>query len=210
MATVADLRPCNVTLVRVPLGRDGASVVVERRLAPSVRRVNAKYLADPRSHQYPIRKGDTGAFNCRHVTGGSAWSKHAYGAAVDENWITNGYNASHHDKPAWLVAIWKSEGWGWGGDWNRVKDWMHFSKFPNEGGDGKLEEPGQEDDLANVPQDEWATVKSDVEKIKEAVFKKKGGVTFEHLNRIDNMLVGLGSKMDPPIVFKDDGTIQPS
>lgn len=159
MTTTADLRPCNVSLVRRPLGRHGATIVCEKHVAWYVDRVQADYLAHPMSHSYPIRPGDTGAYNCRKTTSGSSWSKHAYGCAIDVNWNTNGYNASHHDIPMWLVQIFQRWGFGWGGFWNRVKDWMHFSKFPNEGGDGKLDagsvpEPPQEEALVVTPEDE--------------------------------------------------------
>lgn len=147
MTTTADLRPCNVSLVRRPLGRSGALVVVEKHVGPYIDGINADYLSDPRSYGYPIRSRDTGAYNCRETTSGNSWSKHAYGCAIDVNWSTNGYGASHHDIPAWLVAIFAKWGFGWGGNWSGTKDWMHFSKFPNEGGDGKLDLPSEEDDL---------------------------------------------------------------
>lgn len=207
MATVADLRPCGVSLVRVPFGRDGAVLVCERRVAPSIRRINARYLADPRSHQYPIRPRDTGGYNCRKTRSGSSWSKHSYGCAEDLNWLTNGYGAhASHDMPMWFVQLWLDEGWGWGGFWIRVKDYMHFSKFPNEGGDGKLEEPGEEDDLAQVDQGEWDQVKKDVAACKKALFKSQGTFDGEHLTRIDNMLTALGAALPEPIAFKDNGT----
>lgn len=173
MATVADLRPCNVSLVRVPFGRNGASLVCERRVAPSIRRINARYLADPRSYRYPIRAGDTGGFNCRHTTSGTSWSKHAYGCAEDVNWSTNGYNASHHDMPLWFVQLWIDEGWGYGGFWNHVKDWMHFSKFPNEGGDGKLEDETTEEALVVTPQDEAKIREIVKEEVKEQIDEHK-------------------------------------
>ena len=70
---------------------------------------------------------------------------HAYGLAVDLNPRENPYvgcGVSYHadakpyiDRtrlrkgmvtPA-VVRAFKSIGWGWGGDWASVKDWMHFS-----------------------------------------------------------------------------------
>jgi hypothetical protein len=174
MATTDELRPCAVALLRVPLGNDGAAVVVEKRLAASVRRIDAAYKADPRCKAYPIRKGDTGAYNCRKTTSGSSWSKHSYGAAIDVNWSTNGYNASRHDMPAWLVALFRAEGWGWGGNWSRVKDWMHFSKFPNEGGDGKLEAtsaPRQEDVMTPAQEKKLDALTAAVKSLADAIGK---------------------------------------
>jgi peptidoglycan hydrolase-like protein with peptidoglycan-binding domain len=40
-------------------------------------------------HGYDIRRGDTGAYNCRQITDGQGLSLHAYGIAVDVNWTTN-------------------------------------------------------------------------------------------------------------------------
>lgn len=190
-------------------------MVVEKHVAPYMQGVNNDYLADPRSKHYPIRKGDTGAYVCRKTVSGSSWSKHAYGCAIDVNWSTNGYGASTHDMPAWLVAIFKKWGFGWGGNWRRVKDWMHFSKFPNEGGDGILNPPGVEDDMAQVPQAEWEQMKKDVAALKTGVADVKKYLiidpagdppAMEHLNRLDRMLAGLGKKLG--LVFNPDGTVK--
>ena len=90
----------------------------------------------------------TTAFNCRRVTGGSAWSEHAYGRAIDINPVQNPYisssgsvlpsaGAAHTDRsvPAIgliveggpVVSAWDSVGWHWGGRWQTIKDYQHFS-----------------------------------------------------------------------------------
>lgn len=91
---------------------------------------------------------NTSAFNCRRATGGSRWSEHAYGRAVDVNPIQNPFvtasgrilppeGAPHAmrtrstpglitgDGPA--VAAFRAVGWKWGGDWSRGRDYQHFS-----------------------------------------------------------------------------------
>ena len=93
----------------------------------------------------------SGSFHCRRAvpspcgSGSGNWSNHAYGHAIDLNPNENPYvgcGAVHDARsrayldrsplrkgmvtPA-VVRAFKSIGWGWGGDWSGVKDWMHFS-----------------------------------------------------------------------------------
>ncbi|HSL58775.1 MAG TPA: M15 family metallopeptidase [Acidimicrobiales bacterium] len=91
---------------------------------------------------------NTSAFNCRAVTGGTRWSEHAYGRAVDINPVQNPYvssrgtvlppaGAAHLDRSAVtpgliregdaVVAAFDAVGWGWGGRWTTIKDYQHFS-----------------------------------------------------------------------------------
>lgn len=90
---------------------------------------------------------NTSAFNCRVVPGTSTWSEHAYGRAVDINplenpWVRDGQvdppgaapwvdrtrsdpGMIRHGDAAWQAFI--DVGWKWGGDWNSLKDYQHFS-----------------------------------------------------------------------------------
>lgn len=90
---------------------------------------------------------NTSAFNCRPVTGGTSWSEHAYGLALDLNPVENPYTVGDHvapragrayvarpDAPGVLhpddavVAAFARIGWVWGGTWTgRVVDYQHFS-----------------------------------------------------------------------------------
>ena len=90
---------------------------------------------------------DTGAFNCRPVTGGSSYSEHAYGLAIDLNPFQNPYEKgqvvlpelarSYLDRndvrPGMITAdgpvvrAFARIGWGWGGSWRTLKDYQHFS-----------------------------------------------------------------------------------
>ena len=94
-----------------------------------------------------IEADNTSAFNCRPVTGGSHWSEHAYGRAVDvdpiENpYISNGRTAHRASRPylnrsrhrrgmafrgGTLVRAFARAGWGWGGSWSGPTDYQHFS-----------------------------------------------------------------------------------
>jgi poly-gamma-glutamate synthesis protein (capsule biosynthesis protein) len=90
---------------------------------------------------------NTSAFNCRLATGGSSWSEHAYGRAIDINPIQNPYvkggtvlppagrrylNRSRkakgmiHDGDV-VVRAFAAIGWEWGGHWSSLKDYQHFS-----------------------------------------------------------------------------------
>jgi hypothetical protein len=94
-----------------------------------------------------IEADNTSAFNCRRATGGSRWSQHAYGLAVDINPIENPYVANgrtvhpasrryldrtrHRRGMAYrggaLVRAFDGIGWGWGGRWPNPTDYQHFS-----------------------------------------------------------------------------------
>ena len=94
---------------------------------------------------------NTTAFNCRPVRGQTSWSEHAHGRAIDINPFHNPYvretdqgrvvlpelasayldrrrrapGMVRPDGP--VVAAFRAIGWGWGGDFSRLKDYQHFS-----------------------------------------------------------------------------------
>ncbi len=89
---------------------------------------------------------NTSAFNCRAITGGSSWSEHAYGRAIDLNPVENPYVAGSHvapragrefaDRPGLpgvvhaddeVVQAFAAAGWLWGGTWTYPVDYQHFS-----------------------------------------------------------------------------------
>jgi hypothetical protein len=92
---------------------------------------------------------NTSAFVCRAVTGGSRFSEHAYGLAVDINPFQNPYQrgsvvlpelaASYLDRddvrPGMIldgdvvVKAFDAIGWGWGGAWSSLLDYQHFALF---------------------------------------------------------------------------------
>ncbi len=157
----ADLRLVSVT----HLGFDGrgrqGELVVSSRVADAVTRVFRR-LYDARVAVERVRTVDayggsddasmaannTSAFNCRRVTGGTAWSQHSYGEAVDVNPVQNPYVRGATVLPtagrAFLdrsapalgkvragdasVRAFAAEGWGWGGAWSSSKDYQHLSR----------------------------------------------------------------------------------
>jgi len=90
---------------------------------------------------------NTSAFNCRTVTGGSSFSEHSYGRAIDLNPLVNPYvNGGLVLPPAGqafvdrsldapgmihagdeVVLAFAARGWIWGGTWTSLKDYQHFS-----------------------------------------------------------------------------------
>ncbi|MGE0880657.1 MAG: M15 family metallopeptidase [Acidimicrobiia bacterium] len=95
-----------------------------------------------------VAANNTSAFNCRPPTGGSGWSRHAYGLAVDINPLQNPYRYSDGhvmfpeaerfldrslDEPGMIhdgglvVRSFAAIGWGWGGRFTTTKDYQHFS-----------------------------------------------------------------------------------
>jgi hypothetical protein len=95
-----------------------------------------------------IDADNTSAFNCRPVTGGTQFSEHAYGRAIDVDPIENPYvypdgttvhkaselyldRSDHRRGMAFrggvLVRAFADVGWGWGGSWKPPVDLQHFS-----------------------------------------------------------------------------------
>jgi poly-gamma-glutamate synthesis protein (capsule biosynthesis protein) len=89
---------------------------------------------------------NSSAFNSRAVTGGTAWSEHAYGRALDLNPVENPYvlddlvlppaGRAFLDRPDApgvihpddaVVRAFAAVGWEWGGSWERPVDFQHFS-----------------------------------------------------------------------------------
>ncbi len=101
-----------------------------------------------------IEADNTSAFNCRPVDGTNRWSKHSFGKAIDINPLENPYVSksgytSHkgsyrylkrvrlNNSPQYralilpndyIVRLFKSKKWRWGGDFRCCKDYQHFDK----------------------------------------------------------------------------------
>ncbi len=99
-----------------------------------------------------MEANNTSGFNCREIASRpGTWSNHAFGAAIDINPLVNPYvRGSQVLPPGGAEFVDRSEhvqggiyagdavtqafadiGWGWGGDWNTLKDWQHFSASGN-------------------------------------------------------------------------------
>ena len=94
-----------------------------------------------------MQDNNTSAFNCRPLPGGTDWSLHAYGRAIDVNPLVNPYIDSTGDlqpktarryldrelaEPGLLsagdpaVRAFTDRGWRWGGAWRNPIDYQHF------------------------------------------------------------------------------------
>ncbi len=92
---------------------------------------------------------NTSSFVCRPSVNSSRWSRHAHGGAIDINPFHNPYRKGDLVLPelasAYLdrsrevpgmitpevVELFANIGWGWGGNWTSLDDWMHFSDTGN-------------------------------------------------------------------------------
>lgn len=90
---------------------------------------------------------NTSGLHCRRATGSSRWSEHARGLAIDINPLLNPFITSNTlwpansgdyldrspDEPGMIhgddevVQIFLDRGWHWGGFWDSIKDYHHFS-----------------------------------------------------------------------------------
>jgi D-alanyl-D-alanine carboxypeptidase len=67
-----------------------------------------------------------GGFSNREKRGGSGYSEHAFGNAIDINPGRNPFQSNQTDMPANIHDIAAKWGLIWGGDWKSPKDTMHF------------------------------------------------------------------------------------
>lgn len=109
-----------------------------------MRLVDAYGANDRRS----MNADNTSAFNCREVAGSpGTWSRHAFGRAIDINPVENPYVSGGYVSPkkgrayakrsprrrgmivarGRVVKAFARVGWEWGGHWQGVKDYQHFS-----------------------------------------------------------------------------------
>jgi hypothetical protein len=157
--------PADLRLVRVSYyGFDGrahvGALVVHRRVARDAVSVFRRLYGA----RFPIRRmtpvsayrgsddasmaaDNTSGFNCRRAVGGSGWSQHAYGLAIDVNPVENPYTLGGKILPragrryldrsrvrrgmavagGTLVRAFAAVGWSWGGRWTGSPDYQHFS-----------------------------------------------------------------------------------
>lgn len=134
-------KECQVTMTTIPFA--GTKLTVATGTEPVWEALEDVFS----HHKYAIRPaypaGDTGAYNCRKVTGGTSWSPHAFGVAADVNWNTNPYRKTPDRRaiiwgydtdmpPAMIDDVRRivtrtgQRAVEWGGDWKTIKDAMHF------------------------------------------------------------------------------------
>jgi hypothetical protein len=147
-------------------GLDGRVYRGELIVAAAVAQDVVDTFAELYANRYPIERmvtveqygadddlsmaaNNTSAFNCRPITGGTAWSNHSYGRAIDVNPVLNPYISKkgtvlppngapyvdrtrtdpgmiHDDDPT--VRAFQARGWQWGGYWKSPVDYQHFEQ----------------------------------------------------------------------------------
>lgn len=137
----------NMVTIEIPvwkIGSDGkkyastAKLTINRAIANEVMQIFTEIFEGP--EKFPIKS--VGGYNWRNTaTGGK--SQHSYGTCIDINPAENYciYNTGKRIGSFWkpyenpysiapdgdVVNVFRSYGWTWGGDWNSLKDYMHFS-----------------------------------------------------------------------------------
>lgn len=115
----------------------GVRVNVDGRIGEALRALDQIM----RAWNYRPKEGQSWGYNCRRITGGTGYSLHAYGIAIDINSLANPYGPRLiTDMPPAMVAAIKAiktkgghRVWGWGGDYSRNKDAMHFEVVASPG-----------------------------------------------------------------------------
>lgn len=114
--------PCTQSRTTITLSNG-----VRLTVASAIARLVLTILNEAIRRGYKIRQADTGAFNCRYISGTRIWSNHAWAIAVDLNWQTNPFTrVLRTDHPTWLRAMFNRYGFAWGGDYSGSKDAMHY------------------------------------------------------------------------------------
>jgi hypothetical protein len=103
---------------------NGVAVMTSAILAPLVKRLGDETIR----RGYDLRRGVCGGYNVRPIRGTTnRWSAHAFGAAVDLNWDRNPMATTLvTDMPPWMIDLWESHGFLWGGRYRTRKDAMHY------------------------------------------------------------------------------------
>lgn len=113
-------------MARVTANRSLTAVNVNRRIA---RLVDA-LLDETEARGYLLDQTQTGGYNNRPIAGTATASNHSWGLALDLNWRRNPVSNDGRprtDFPAWLVPLWGSYGFAWGGNYvGNFRDAMHF------------------------------------------------------------------------------------
>ena len=126
----------------VPLS-GGKVVKVHERALPGFDQVTANIAAAVADGLvYQVKSA--GTYNPRTIGGSYRFSFHAFGTAIDMNASRNPYRGDNvliTDMPDAFVQAWRDAGFCWGGDWEDIKDPMHFAWMGPEATPGYGEVP---------------------------------------------------------------------
>mgnify|MGYP001611367210 CR=1 FL=1 len=145
----------------------GKIIRVNRIVAPLVKKINTEISSASISYPFNVVLGFdwrcvkspiitiNDLESCLGSSGSIQRSKHSYGTAIDINPSNNGFyvGSGPHDIPDQVIQIFKANGFRWGGDWDKAKDYMHFDWIGTMGdfnGDGQIENCPQSSAGANT------------------------------------------------------------
>jgi hypothetical protein len=117
----------NIITIAVPFNGSIQAIDLNRGIAQSEHEIFGEIEAQNIARGYAYKLHFDGAFVPRRMsTGSGSLSNHAFGIATDLNADTNQMYGSSSDMPSWIIKIFKSHGFVWGGDWDGYRDPMHF------------------------------------------------------------------------------------
>jgi hypothetical protein len=121
----------------VTVNGGGISIVgVRREIAPIVK--FGLEATARKGYRLNAVRDDWGGV-CRAISGTRTPSNHSWGLAIDLNATRNpmGYRL-RTDMPSWMIHLWGSLGFGWGGYWSSKKDAMHYEFLGTPGDAGRI------------------------------------------------------------------------
>ncbi len=124
---------CQTSKMKTLVRADGFRQPFRQEIIPLL----AWLMDETERRGYNIRPDWSWGFDCRQIRGSNAPSLHSWGLAIDINAPVNpmlkgspGWQWLHDhgrtDMPAWMPPLWKSMGFGWGGDYGTRQDAMHM------------------------------------------------------------------------------------
>lgn len=101
----------------------GIALSVRRELAPLI----GWLVNETTARGYAFRHGECWGFANRAIRGSQRPSNHSWGLAVDLNSLSNPMQKTlKTDMPDWMVELWTSHLFRWGGAYQGRKDAMHY------------------------------------------------------------------------------------
>lgn len=99
---------------------------VRLTVASEIAELTQRLLNECLIRGYAFVQADTGAYNCRYISGTTTWSNHAWALAIDLSWQKNPFTTARiTDKPQWLFDLFNRYGFANGADYSGRHDWMH-------------------------------------------------------------------------------------
>lgn len=119
--------------VRLPYMSPGSKwLLIHERVLPAFEQVVDNLVAEytVNGNRYTVYDNYTWSWSSYTIPPKRHFSFHAVGAAIDVNSNRNPYRADNQlitNIPDWFAQAWRDAGWCWGGDWQSIKDPMHFA-----------------------------------------------------------------------------------